>query len=318
VDKVATPFDPAFAARDGSSHLTRRWIFTALGYAFAAAGLVWVLHDFHPSRFRELIAGLDPKWPKWIVLALVCDVMSYVCQGIRWRLLLRPLGNLSILRATQAVYAGLFTNEILPMRVGEVVRGFLASRWTGASFTSVIPSMIIERLLDGIWLALGVGLTAAIVPLPRNLVRDAAVPGIIVMAGIAILFLVLRRRTKLINTGSLYLPLFWSLVLLTLQAFSFWFVMIAAGLHLSLVVGVAVFLIVHLGTAIPNAPANIGSYQFFTVIGLTLFGVEKSLATGFSLVVFAILTLPLLLLGSLAVATCGASLGEIWRRHAVE
>lgn len=289
----------------------RRSIGPVLGYVFAAAGLVWVLHDFHPGRLRELIAGLDPKW---IAVALICDVMSYVCQAVRWRLLLRPIGELPLLRAIQAIYAGLFTNEVLPMRVGELVRAFLASRWTGASFASVIPSMVVERLLDGIWLALGIGLVAAMVPLPGNLVRAAAVLGIVVMAGTVILTFVVKRRTNLISVESFYPPLLWSLVLLTLQALAFWLVMTAAGLHLRLAVGVAVFLIVHLGTAIPNAPANIGSYQFFTVIGLTLFGVEKSLATGFSLVVFVLLTLPLLLLGSLAMATCGARPREILRQ----
>lgn len=310
MDKVATRFDPTLNVSERYVRL-RRSIGPVLGYVFAAAGLVWVLYDFHPGRLRELIAGLDPKW---IAVALICDVMSYVCQAVRWRLLLRPIGELPLLRAIQAIYAGLFTNEVLPMRVGELVRAFLASRWTGASFASVIPSMVVERLLDGIWLALGIGLVAAVVPLPGNLVRAAAVLGIVVMAGTVILTFVVKRRTNLISVESCYTPLLWSLVLLTLQALAFWLVMRAAGLHLSLAVGVAVFLIVHLGTAIPNAPANIGSYQFFTVIGLTLFGVEKSLATGFSLVVFVLLTLPLLLLGSLAMATCGARPREILRQ----
>ena len=57
--------------------------------------------------------------------------------------------------------------------------------------------------------------------------------------------------------------------------------------------GLAVFIIVHLGTLVPGAPANVGSYQFFTVLGLTLFGVEKAAAAGFSFVVFTVLTAPL-------------------------
>jgi len=68
---------------------------------------------------------------------------------------------------------------------------------------------------------------------------------------------------------------------------------------------------VHLGTAIPNAPANVGTYQFFTVVGLTLFGVEKTLASGFSVVVFVLLTAPLWVIGILALNRSGMTLTEI-------
>ena len=101
-------------------------------------------------------------------------------------------------------------------------------------------------------------------------------------------------------------------MLLTLfQALAFWLVMRGCGLRFSFWIGAAVYLIVHLGTAVPNAPANVGSYQFFTVVGLALFGVDKATATAFSLVVFALLTLPLLLLGFVAISASGTSFGKL-------
>ena len=99
-----------------------------------------------------------------------------------------------------------------------------------------------------------------------------------------------------------------SLALLLLQGASFWLVMLAYGLHQPLAAGIAVFLIVHLGTALPSAPANIGTYQFFTVLGLTLLGVDKTSAAGFSLVVFALLSAPLWALGFWAFGRSGLTL----------
>jgi hypothetical protein len=75
--------------------------------------------------------------------------------------------------------------------------------------------------------------------------------------------------------------------------------------------GAAVLLIVHFGTAIPNAPSNIGTYQFFTVLGLMLFGVDKTTATGFSVAVFVILTVPLWVIGFIAVSRTGMSFRDI-------
>jgi glycosyltransferase 2 family protein len=102
-----------------------------------------------------------------------------------------------------------------------------------------------------------------------------------------------------------------SLFLLLGQILSYWLVMQAYGLKLSFWHGAAVFLVVHIGTIIPGAPSNIGTYQFFTVVGLTLFGIDKTLATSFSIVVFFILTIPLWVVGMVVFSRLGLSLKKV-------
>ena len=99
--------------------------------------------------------------------------------------------------------------------------------------------------------------------------------------------------------------------MLGLQAFSFWLVMPGYGLNLSFWAGAVVFFIVHIGTAIPNAPGNVGTYQFFTVLGLTLFGIDKPTAAGFSFVVFFVLTVPLWVIGFFAFSQTGLSFSRL-------
>ena len=281
-----------------------------------------------------------------MLLAIAFDVLSYVNQGIRWRLLLKPIGNISTLRATQAIYAGLFTNELLPMRIGELVRAYLVSRWTSVKLVAVIPSMIVERCFDSLWMVVAIGLAALVVPLPQDLLRAAELLGVIMIIAAAMLFyLSVRQRNSawlergqhsshrmvrfvatllarlsegvqgMGRTRAFYLAFAWSLALLVCQALAFWFVMVACNLPVSFLSGMVVFLLVHLGTAIPNTPANVGAFQFFTVLGLTLFGVAKATAAGFSIVVFLMLmlTLPLLLLGFIAISASGTSLWQIRR-----
>jgi uncharacterized protein (TIRG00374 family) len=312
----------------------------ALGYLLAAAGLAWVLHDI---RAEELLRHLTSINWRWIALAMVCDVLSYTCQGLRWKLLLRPIGRIPMLRSTQAIYAGLFTNEVLPMRLGELVRAYLVSRWMEAKLIQIIPSMVLERLFDGAWVAVAFGLAAIFVPLPERLLRAGDTLGaIVVIAAALFLYFVFRRRraskqqwtkrrldwkplraaASVIDrladglrdigfTRSFYFAIILSLAYILLQVSAFWLVMVGYGLHLSFWIGMAVFLVVYLGTLIPNAPGNIGSYQFFCVVGLMLFGVEKTSATGFSLVVFVLLTLPLLIIGFVALSHSGTTLLNI-------
>ena len=305
------------------------------GYLLAVAGLIWVFHDI---RLAELPAQMTSIHWGWVGVALVCDVLTYLCQGWRWQLLLEPVGELSAWRTTQAVYAGLFTNEVLPMRFGELVRAYLASRWLAADFMAVIPSMVVERLLDGVWLAVGIGLTVMFVPLPRNLLEAGDALGAAMLVATALFVYVVVRKEKQLEAGTAanapgrqsWLKLFvarlakglreiglarafglaggLSLAMMVLQALAFWLILWAYGLKVSFWIGAAVYLIVHLGTALPNAPANVGTYQFFTVVALTLFGVDKTTAAGFSVVVFILLTLPLWILGSIALSRSGRTL----------
>lgn len=317
-----------------------RFLKDAAGYLLAAAALVWVFKDAEWTKVAKGMAALD--W-RWVAAGVVFDVLSYASQGFRWSLLLRPLGRVGAVRATQAVYAGLFINEVLPMRIGEIARGYLMSRWLSRPFVAVIPSMAMERLFEGLWLAAGIGATAVFVPLPRGLVRAGDIFGLVVLGltGI-VLFLMLRKKRErppdeaarpsgrgLLRrlaevlgglegglrsiglTRHSVAAFFVSFLLFVFQAFSFWFIMKAYGLRLSFWIGAAVFLIVHFGTALPNAPANVGTYQLFCVLGLTLFGVDKTTAAGFSIVVFVLLTVPLWALGFIALGQSGMTLASV-------
>ncbi|HMB28033.1 MAG TPA: lysylphosphatidylglycerol synthase transmembrane domain-containing protein [Blastocatellia bacterium] len=319
--------------------ILRNWRY-AVGWLLAAAGLVWVLHDVHLSRLARQLAGID--W-RLVALAMVCDLLSYLVQAVRWQLLLEPVGKINLLQAMQAIYAGLFTNEVLPMRPGEFVRSYIASRWMGAGFVTILPSIILERLFDGVWIATGIGLAAIFAPLPEDLIEAGETFGAVVALFVVLfIYLVLRRprrggrpadrgmpRWKPLRaiaglfrrlseglreasrTKEFYLAFALSLPFLALQAITLWLIMLGYGLRLSFWVGVAVYVIVSLGTALPNTPANVGSYQFFAVLGLTLFGVDKTSATGFSLVAFTLLSLPLLIIGFLALSRSGMSLAAI-------
>ena len=73
--------------------------------------------------------------------------------------------------------------------------------------------------------------------------------------------------------------------------------------------------ILRLVAVVPQAPGNLGTFQAAAVFGLVMFGVDSSLAKRFSFVMWAVITLPLLVVGFIALAITGLSLADI-RRHA--
>jgi uncharacterized membrane protein YbhN (UPF0104 family) len=162
------------------------------GYAIALACLLWVFHDV---QFKELVQSMKSIQWWWVLGAVILDTASYVCQGMRWSLLLHPVGRISTVEATQAVYAGLYVNELLPMRLGEILRLYLASRKAQVQFSAVVPSVLVERFFDSVWLALTFGITVLAIPLPKYLVESEEILGFAALGATALfIYLVLSKR----------------------------------------------------------------------------------------------------------------------------
>ena len=75
----------------------------------------------------------------------------------------------------------------------------------------------------------------------------------------------------------------------------------------------AVVVVVMTATAIPSAPGNAGLLQAACVLALSLFGVNKTRATGFAALLFLMLTLPLLIGGAAVVGFTGIKFRDLRR-----
>jgi uncharacterized membrane protein YbhN (UPF0104 family) len=313
------------------------------GYILAAAALYWVFHDVNIPVLERDISHVN--W--WLAcLGVFVDMGRYFAQSLRWSLLIRPVARISYARTFQSLYTGIFLNLILPLRMGEVARVFLASRFSGADFPSVFSTLITEYLIDGIWLAAGIGAIALALPLPPQVAEAARILGVAVLAAVAgFLFFVLRgahvavpgRGRKLWKparmlfsfvgimrisirrigrSGAFWLAFLVSSLDIMFHALAFWIVLAAYGIHLPLITATAILLFIFVGLIIPNAPSNVGSFQFLCVIGLLAFGVDKTSAGGFSVLFFILITIPQVVVGWAMFSRSGERLYDIKGRLA--
>jgi glycosyltransferase 2 family protein len=317
-----------------NSERTSKLPLIILGYALAIAFMAWVLRDFHIVKTMREIANVD--W-KWVVLAIVLDVLSYGVQALRWKLLLTPFGKVRLTRTIRAVFAGLFANIVFPLRPGEFIRSYLLSDSEEITLGRVLGSVGVERLIDLVIATAALGIVSLFVDPTRlrGFNRTVNILGVVTLVVISIvvaliLYLevklgdnppegagkripgrVMRALTALHAMGtapSFYPALLTSLFMPLCQIGALWAMMRSYGLNLPFFAAVVVVLIINLGVSLPNAPANVGSYQFFCVLGLSVFQVEKSSATGFSFFAFVMLTLPFFILGFIALIRSGLSL----------
>jgi uncharacterized protein (TIRG00374 family) len=310
-----------------------------LGYGLALLCLIWVLHDFHIVRALRDFARVS--W-RWVLIGMAFDVLSYIMQAIRWRYLLAPFGKVRLTRSVRAIFSGLFANLIFPLRPGELLRSYVLSDSEGISFGLVLGSVGVERLVDLVIATASLGVVSLLVDLPRQFRRVADILGVatlvlLTIVVIAIFYLELKVGTSakieskarsapgkvmsalvalhaMGTAPSFYPALLFSVLMPFCQVVGLWCMMIAYGLHLSFLVGVVVLVVINLGVSLPNAPANVGSYQFFCVLGLSVFEIEKTTAAGFSIFAFLALNLPFVFLGFAALVRSGMTFRSMRER----
>jgi glycosyltransferase 2 family protein len=311
------------------------WLPQVLGYSLSVACLAWVLHGYPTGDLIPAIRSLD--W-KWVVLAVLVDLSVYLAHGWRWNTLLNPVVRLRFWRTVQAIYIGLFANEVLPLRTGELIRCYLLGHWNDLRLSLSFASAAVERLIDGFWMLAAFLITAGFVRgIPRDLLILVQFLGVLLFLGAGILAWIVfhKQQVHLVvaesrwsstlrhiveglhlmgNRRTMGFTTLISLLYLALQVLTVYLLLKADQFDLSFWQAGGVLAIIRFGTVVPNAPGNLGLFQVACVLALGLFDVEKNAAKTFSFVLFFATVIPLLIGGALAVALTGVNIGELRRR----
>src|SRR5580704_17692718 len=163
-------------------------VFTAVMLVLSVACLAWAVHGVSWTDLWEEIRELD--W-RWVAVGAIADLLVYVIQGWRWSLLLLPVAPVSSWASVGAIYVGLFANEVLPLRAGELIRCFLMARWSKIPISVTMASALIERIFDGGFLIAGLFLSLRYVrhfPLSRGQARAI---GIVTTGSISLAVLII-------------------------------------------------------------------------------------------------------------------------------
>ena len=109
--------------------------------------LLWYM--FRKVDFASMMAilreGVD-YW--WILLAMGISIFSHVFRAARWRLQLRALGIEAPFMALCCSIFGCYALNLVFPRLGEVWRCTYVSKIGRAPFTTVLGSMVSDRLTD--------------------------------------------------------------------------------------------------------------------------------------------------------------------------
>ena len=315
----------------------------ALGITISAIALLLVVRTVD---IQAAWATLRTANPTWIALLIVFVAIDIVLRAVRWRMLLRPLAPLPFRPVLASLLVGYLANNVLPARLGEIVRSHDLGRRTGVSRSTILGTIVVERVVDTL-VVVAIAAVAILVLSVRGIVASAVLVGLAVTAllvvGVAVgiyahrlpgaerVALLLERwpRIRLILVrlrdglavarnaramgGAVVLSLAsWSCTVLAFAA-------AAQAVGIEPTIGQAALLAAgtNLATAIPAGPGYVGTWELATVTIAASVGIPAAPALAFAVLVHVV-TLAMTSLGGAIVLLLDARNPARRHGHLVE
>ena len=295
--------------------------------------MIWVLNG---ASLQHIWGEIQHMHWRWVCIAVGCDITVYLLHGWRWKLLLAPIERISFAHAVEAIYVGLFANEVLPLKAGELIRCFLLSKSTELPLSVTFASALIERIFDGIWLMVCFFFCLHMGKLPGVLLKGGYILGImIVILGVVLGCAMYAKKQSLDlllglswphwfdtliedlhligHSRYLYFSFFVSGAYMLTQILPIYALVQANGLAVPWTASFVMMVLLRLSSIVPQAPGNLGSFQWVTARTLIMFGLAAGHAKRFSLILWAVVTIPLIVIGFVALALEGLNMTHLHR-----
>ena len=312
-----------------------------LGIAISGGFLYLALRGVAlPQVWRRL----ELARPGPLGLAICVAAASNLFRALRWKIILGSDVPVRLRHVFTSMMIGYLVNNLLPARVGELVRLYALDRTAGVSKSTSAATVILERLVDILVLLVLLLLVSISLPLP-DIVRSGSRLAFAVFVAFATLLLLLARRDRsavqramrrigwpssaagqrlenvldrfldglgILRSGRrALLTLALSLVIWCVEALWVGLVMTSLGLSLPWTASFLLVSALTLSFIIPAAPGALGTYEFLVVTVLTLLAVQSAQAVGLAVVLHTVAYLTSTALGLACLWAESLSLREL-------
>jgi glycosyltransferase 2 family protein len=273
------------------------------------------------TTLEEAQAGL-------VALGVLAMAAVYGFQAVRWRRIAAQ-SQVSRARFYEMVVSGVACNNVLPARLGDLLRARWLSREAPMPAGRALGTVILDRGCDltALIVLLAIGLSSVAGAewlLPLAIGAGAGLTAFTALVLFARIYTGRRargRRTRglarrvLRDTAEALAepigrrrPVVW--IALSLGAWTTWALGAIAlarslGFELSVIDAMFVAAVMNLGVAIPSSPGFVGTYEWLGVASLGLIGVGSEQALAFSILIHACWYVPTTLAGGLALGVRG-------------
>jgi uncharacterized protein (TIRG00374 family) len=153
-----------------------------VGIAISALAFVLVFRSVDPQTTADVLRSAAPSWLLVVAGFLVVDL---VVRAVRWRALLAPIRDVPLRSTLAYLLVGYLANNVLPVRLGELVRCHYVGDREGISRATALGTVVVERVVD-LAIVVAIAAFAIIVLSVRGVVANAVLVGLAIGALLAL------------------------------------------------------------------------------------------------------------------------------------
>jgi len=228
--------------------------------------------------------------------------------------------------------------------LGEIIRAYLIGKSESISRSASFATIIVERVLDGIALIGALAILLLLYPFPawaRNVGAIGTVAFLGAIAFLLSLYIWREQTLRLFRRLTTWLPdktqqfilinfekflsglqflkdgvkalqcLGLSLCIWGIEAVVYYMFFHIVGLNLPFYAAVFTLVIVNMGIIIPSSPGYVGTYQVFAILALAVFGIDKTHALGYAVLLHGMIYLVVTGLGFISMQRLGMQWGDL-------
>ncbi len=192
-----------------------------------AVGAILLWLAFRGQDLSKIVSELKNANYSWVFVSVFVSLIAHYVRGLRWKMLVKPLGySPSNFNMFNAVMVGYLANLAVP-RMGEVSRCGVLTKTDEVPLQSLIGTVIIERIIDVIFL-LGILILSILIEFStikdflfsniinpflekfQNAQASLIIVVVIILVLLASFFLIKKYHQKLLN-NKLYAKL-WNII----------------------------------------------------------------------------------------------------------
>jgi uncharacterized protein (TIRG00374 family) len=310
-----------------------RWALQAGFSLLLLGGVLWWTGP------RALLEALHEADPRWLAAAAVAFLGTTVMHGVRWWVLLRPVGRVPLWPTVLVMMVAKAVGVLLPLRAGAVLQVQLLGRRYDFNRAAVAGTLVLEGVIDAACFLIVFLIAAPFIGGNRYITDGIWLMAVVVIVALTAIFLIARRRpaskdemtgkslTARVNRGveavrqgfhAVRSPLAVTLALLctlgdwALATVGYALAGRAFGFHLDLSDYVQVEIVSNLAGAIPFTQSGIGPYEVAVTSLLSAHGIDSDAAGAYAIGVHALILLVSLVAGGLALLPLHLRLNEVF------
>lgn len=320
----------------------KHWRIGLLGAVVSVLAVYFVVRQMD---VRQLGDAFRHAHYIYLVPSTALIVLGLGARAVRWRVLLN--GGLPLHRSFSILNVAYLVNGVLPLRIGEVARAYLATRTDPpVPFLKSTSTIIIERLLDLLAVLVILALALTVAPLPDEIRAGAMVFTPVVIVGFLVLVVMASQRrrtltlvsavtrripvlgrfhvetllgqfldglTPLTDPKALILTLVWTTISWAFSLASGYVLMLAFFDRADWAATCLFTAAASFAVAVPAVPGNLGTYELsiLLALGAAGYGEPAEAATAFALVVHGLNLAVSAVLGALGFIQEGMSLEQL-------